>query len=69
MIIRKLDFIQFTFCVFQIFKNICTSSAILTAQSVYDIQTGFNIFQFLRRIGETVPGIPDSIRRILHLIH
>ena len=69
MIIGKLNFVQFPFCLLQVGQNVLTGNAIFPAQLMNHVQPGLNLLQFIRRIVQAVPGIPYLFRRILNLIH
>ena len=68
MIIGKLDIIQLLFGFFQIFQNIPTGGAVLSAELVNHIQPGLDLLQLIRAVAQLIPGIPNLLGDILHLI-
>ena len=69
MIVGKFDLVKFLFRLVQIFQNIRTGNAVLPAQLMDHIKPGFDLLQLVGRVSKIVPGIPDFLRQILHLVH
>ena len=69
MVVRKFDFIQFRLCLFEIGKNVLTGRSVFPAQLMNHVQSGLDLLQLVGGIAQAVPGVPDLLRRVLHLIH
>ena len=68
MVIGKLDIIQLLFGFLQIFQNVPTGGAVLSAELVNHIQPGLDLLQLIRAVAQLIPGIPNLLGDILHLI-
>ena len=69
MIVGKFDIVQFLLGSFQVSQNIVAGNTVLTAQAVDHIQPGFDLLQLIGAVCQSVPGIPNTLGSVLHLIH